>query len=97
MTTEDSIRDQVRQGYAAIAQGGGSCCGSEQTCGGGANDAGQLAQAIGYTQQELAELPESANMGLSCGNPVALAALNAGEVVVDPWQWRRVRRIHRRP
>ena len=42
-----------------------------------------MAQAIGYDAAELAELPEGANMGLSCGNPVALAALKEGEVVVD--------------
>ncbi len=83
MSTPDSIRDRVRQGYASIARGGGSCCGPEPSCCGGDDAAAQLAQAVGYSKSELSELPEGANMGLSCGNPVALAALKEGEVVVD--------------
>ena len=43
----------------------------------------ELAQKIGYSAEELAALPEGANMGLSCGNPAALAALKPGEVVLD--------------
>ncbi len=43
----------------------------------------QLARHIGYTAEELAALPEGANMGLSCGNPNALASLQPGEVVLD--------------
>jgi SAM-dependent methyltransferase len=75
----------VRKGYGAIAESGGSCCGPVNSCCGGmpTDNATQLAQAIGYDQEELASLPEGANMGLSCGNPVALAALKPGEVVVD--------------
>jgi SAM-dependent methyltransferase len=42
-----------------------------------------LANYIGYSVKELAALPEGANMGLSCGNPTALAALKSGEVVLD--------------
>lgn len=84
MNDQDSIREKVRTGYAAIATGGGSCCGPARSCcGGGGDDAAQLAQAIGYDAEELAVLPEGANMGLSCGNPVVLASLNPGETVVD--------------
>jgi SAM-dependent methyltransferase len=57
--------------------GGGGCCGSDTL------DAGKLAQAVGYAQGELDALPDGANMGLSCGNPTAIAALKEGEVVVD--------------
>jgi ubiquinone/menaquinone biosynthesis C-methylase UbiE len=81
MSNEDTVREKVREGYAAIAQSGGSCCGPSKSCCG--DDVGQLAQAIGYSAEELAELPDGANMGLSCGNPVALASLKPGEVVVD--------------
>jgi SAM-dependent methyltransferase len=42
-----------------------------------------VAQAFGYSPAELASIPDEANMGLSCGNPVAFASLRAGEVVVD--------------
>jgi len=82
-----TIRETVRQGYAAIATSGGSCCGPSATtscCGGNAvDDATALATAVGYAPEELQGLPEGANMGLSCGNPTALASLQPGEVVLD--------------
>jgi SAM-dependent methyltransferase len=82
-----TIRETVRQGYAAIATAGGSCCGPSATtscCGGNAvDDATALATAVGYAPEELQGLPEGANMGLSCGNPTALASLQPGEVVLD--------------
>lgn len=81
------VRDSVRRGYAAIATGGGTCCGPSKSgscCGAGSGESvGDLAKAIGYSAKELLALPEGANMGLSCGNPVALASLKPGEVVVD--------------
>lgn len=84
-TAQDSntVRDQVREGYAKIAQAG--CCGSNGggCCGPTAFSPDQLAQAIGYSGAELSTMPEGANMGLSCGNPTAIAALRPGEVVLD--------------
>jgi SAM-dependent methyltransferase len=79
------IREAVRAGYARIATGGAnSCCGPSSCCGSDeAGGAKQLAQSIGYGADELEQLPEGANMGLSCGNPVALASLREGEVVLD--------------
>src|SRR5690349_10812129 len=49
------------------------------------NDAGvrAVAEAFGYSADELASIPAEANMGLSCGNPTATASLRPGEVVVD--------------
>ena len=85
-TTPDSeaVRQKVREGYGKIAAGEGSCCSATPTCCGGSSDAAeQLAQHIGYSAEELAALPDGANLGLSCGNPNALAALQAGEVVLD--------------
>ena len=69
-----SITTTVRDQYAAVAKSGLS------------NDSAavrSVASAFGYTADELASLPAEANMGLSCGNPVAMAALRTGEVVVD--------------
>lgn len=78
----ETIREQVREGYGAIARQNQSCCGPKQSCcGTSASDA--LAQSIGYDARELEALPDGANMGLSCGNPTAIAELKAGEVVVD--------------
>jgi len=85
MTNEntETIREQIREGYSAIARSGGSCCGSSACCGVSPAATDTLAQHIGYSQDDLAALPEGANMGLSCGNPNALAALKPGETVLD--------------
>jgi arsenite methyltransferase len=78
----ERIRDTVRQGYAEIAKGKSGCCpGSSPCCGSSSPD--KLAEAIGYTMEELQALPEGANMGLSCGNPTAIANLKPGQVVLD--------------
>ncbi len=79
--TTEQIRELVRDGYARVATGQGTGCCGTGCCGGDASE--QLAEAIGYSGAELQELPDGANMGLSCGNPTALASLEPGEVVVD--------------
>lgn len=68
----------VRETYGKIAQGQQSCCGS--TC---APDPGKFARSIGYSDKELKVIPDGANLGLSCGNPTALAGLKKGETVLD--------------
>lgn len=82
-TDQEAVREKVRAGYAEIALHGSerrksSCC-----CGMSEVDSDALAKHIGYTQEELAALPAGANIGLSCGNPNALAALKPGEVLLD--------------
>lgn len=81
----EKARDIVRTGYSEIAQGTAkSCCGPSSCCSGDTSEnAEALAKAVGYSSDELAALPDGANLGLSCGNPVALASLREGEVVVD--------------
>src|SRR5579862_821677 len=74
---QQTVHEMVRKGYAAIATGKSSCCGGKEMT------PGELARQIGYSAGELAALPEGANLGLSCGNPAALAALKPGEVVLD--------------
>jgi SAM-dependent methyltransferase len=69
-----AIQDVVREKYGAIAASGRS----NDTAG-----AQAVAEAFGYSPEELASLPAEANMGLSCGNPTATANLRPGEVVVD--------------
>ena len=70
----DSIVDAVRAKYGEVAQGPLST-----------DDAGvrAIAQAFGYSPEELSSIPAAANMGLSCGNPTAFATLRPGETVVD--------------
>src|ERR1039458_9792632 len=79
----EAVRAAIREGYGKIAESGGSCCGSTPSSCGSAADPEQLARHVGYSVEELAALPEGANMGLSCGNPNALASLRLGEVVLD--------------
>ncbi|MHC5039402.1 MAG: arsenite methyltransferase [Planctomycetota bacterium] len=80
---EGNIREVVRDRYAKIAVDKGSCCGPPSPCCGNAPTAEALAKNIGYADEDLASLPEGANLGLSCGNPTALASLKQGEIVVD--------------
>jgi SAM-dependent methyltransferase len=75
---QEKVRQAVREGYGQIATRGGSCCGSSACSSGD-----KLAGNIGYSAADLAAVPEGANMGLSCGNPTALASLKPGEVVLD--------------
>jgi SAM-dependent methyltransferase len=81
----DAVRALVREGYAKIAQetSAGCCSPGVSCCGSLSQDADKLARELGYTVEELKALPDGANMGLSCGNPAALAALQPGEVVLD--------------
>lgn len=81
LKAQQQVKEAVRSGYAAIALGQQkSCCASQRS---GQADPAKLAASLGYDATTLARLPEGANMGLSCGNPVALAALEAGQTVLD--------------
>ncbi len=74
-------RETVRREYGKIAVSSSSCgCSCGCGCGPSADD---VASALGYSDADLAGLPEGANMGLSCGNPTAVASLRPGEVVLD--------------
>ena len=79
----EQARSAVREAYGRVAAGVGSCCGPSSCCGGQPTDAEVLARALGYGDSDLAALPQGANLGLSCGNPTALAGLRPGEVVLD--------------
>jgi arsenite methyltransferase len=82
--TPEEIRRAVREGYGQIARGQTqSCCGPSESCSGPEDGAESLARGVGYDEAELANLPDGANMGLSCGNPTALAQLAPGETVLD--------------
>lgn len=71
---DNEIMDSVRQHYSAIAEG--------KKCGCGNGNAAGVARLIGYSPQELAEAGQ-ANLGLGCGNPLALAAIQPGMTVLD--------------
>lgn len=84
----DEVRNNVRDAYSRVATANnqGDCCGVESSCCGVSDDAQinrLISTRLGYTEQDLISVPEGADMGLGCGNPKAIAALKAGEVVVD--------------
>lgn len=73
---EKEIKKAVREGYARIAKKESSCCAP-------ADLAMEISRNIGYGDDELNAVPEDANLGLGCGNPVAMASLKEGETVLD--------------
>jgi arsenite methyltransferase len=75
----DTIRKEVRDHYGQLSREGMGCCGSGGCC--AANP--DASAALGYTAEQLAEVPEGANLGLGCGNPQAIARLMPGERVLD--------------
>ena len=75
--TKTEIRGAVQTHYAGVATSGTSCCG-DGCCGDPDGSA-----KLGYSPQELAQLPDGADLGLGCGNPQALAELKPGETVLD--------------
>ena len=77
------IKEVVREGYAKIAKQDSSCCAPVSSCCGSTDLAQDISKQIGYTDEELGVVPEGANLGLGCGNPVALASLRQGETVLD--------------
>jgi len=84
----DALRVQVRGDYAKVARASdaGDCCGVESSCCGVSDDAAintLISTRLGYSAEDLAAVPEGADMGLGCGNPRAIAGLQDGEVVVD--------------
>lgn len=81
------IKEMVRARYGGIAEavGDASCCGPATSCCGdmAPGTPTQKSRDMGYSDAELAAVPEGANLGLGCGNPQAIAGLKPGEVVVD--------------
>ena len=74
---KERIHETVREGYSRVAEQG---CGCGCSCGA---DPGEISRKIGYTSEEMKAVPEGANLGLGCGNPIALANLAPGETVLD--------------
>ena len=79
----DQIRQNVRSRYKQIALqevNSRSCCSDSSGCCGTPNE---VSAKLGYSDEELSAVPEGANLGLGCGNPLAIAELNPGDVVLD--------------
>ena len=78
---EIEVKKAVRTSYAEIAKKGGSCCGP--SCCGGTDSKESVSKQMGYSDADIQGVPEGANLGLGCGNPVAMASLKEGETVLD--------------
>ncbi len=81
---KEKIRKIVREGYAKVAKNEKSCCGAPTSCSSNTPSMSEeISKRIGYSEEEISSVPEGANLGLGCGNPVALASLKKGETVLD--------------
>jgi len=84
---KEDVHKEVRGRYAQIAKQGTAGCGSPveatSSCCGGGNKLIDISQRVGYSSDEINEVPEGSNLGLGCGNPIALAGLKKGETVLD--------------
>jgi len=78
----EKIKKIVRNGYAKAVTQKTSCC-SAGSCCGGVTQVGEIGRKVGYSDSEMNSVPEGANLGFGCGNPVALASLKDGDVVID--------------
>jgi SAM-dependent methyltransferase len=79
MKREEEVKKFVKDRYARIASTGDSCCSSCVN----PTDLVEQVKSVGYSKQEIESIPETAMMGLGCGNPTALAELREGETVLD--------------
>jgi len=81
---DDKIKKAVRESYARVATGIACGCGSGSGgCCSSTDKAEEISKKMGYSSEELENIPEGADLGLGCGNPLALASLKKGEVVLD--------------
>lgn len=85
MSNKEETRDFIRSRYADIAANNSAGCGCSAGCCGNSPSltANDISKSIGYSDEDVTGIPDAANMGLGCGNPIAIAALKKGETVLD--------------
>jgi arsenite methyltransferase len=74
-SSSETVREEVRRRYGATASGKSAC--ADDCC------TSTAATVLGYSDEDAAAAPEAANLGLGCGNPLAIASLKQGQVVLD--------------
>ncbi len=79
----ERIKELVKSRYGQVALQNTGCCGPRKSCCGSPASAEDVSRKVGYDEKDLRAVPEGANLGLGCGNPVALASLKAGDTVLD--------------
>lgn len=85
---KSKIKNQIKQSYGNIALSGTQGCGSGCCSPNSQNelnllDVNDVSTRLGYSQSDLKDMPNQANMGLGCGNPIAIASISEGETVLD--------------
>src|SRR6266498_3614416 len=85
ITDPNGVREEVRSTYGKIALNQQAGCGTtgSTACCASARPSATAADKLGYSADEIAALPDSADLGLGCGNPQAIASLKPGESVLD--------------
>jgi len=76
MKSSKQVKKIVKKSYADIAKSSSDCCCSNKK-------AQRQSGEMGYSEDEMNKVPSGSNLGLGCGNPVAISSLNRGEVVLD--------------
>lgn len=77
------IKDMVKERYGKIAKEGTSCCGLSNLCCGSSDPVQIISKGIGYSDEEVKAVPEGANLGLGCDNPLAFSSIREGDTVLD--------------
>ena len=77
---DQELKNAVKESYSRVAKNASSCC-SSGCCGSAKPE--QISKKIGYTEEQIQAVPEGSNLGLGCGNPIALASIKEGETVLD--------------
>ncbi len=85
MEDKEELREQIRENYSQVAlKGSGGCCCGPGCCGSDVTfDVKVATKNLGYLEEDLQNMPDRANMGLGCGNPIAIASLQEGDTVLD--------------
>lgn len=79
---DSNIKKLIKEGYAKVATTNSTCCISSSCCS-GPNLAENISKNIGYKEEDIKTVPQGANLGLGCGNPLASASLKEGETALD--------------
>ena len=85
MSDKEKARKVIRESYASIATNNSveGCCSESSCCNSITTNVNRTSKMIGYTEDDILNVPAGSNMGLGCGNPIAIANLKEGETVLD--------------
>ncbi len=85
MSNKENARKLIRKNYAKVAlKGSSGCCCSPGCCSNNTSfNVDEVTKILGYSEDDLSNTPADANMGLGCGNPIAIASLKQGQTVLD--------------